>query len=61
MEFVKIPVGEFMMGSPSKEKDRNDDEGPVHKVMIKETCYLGKFEVTQEQWNSVMGDNPSNF
>jgi len=61
MEFVKIPAGEFMMGSPSDEEGREDYEGPVHKVMIEESYYLGKFEVTQEQWREVMGNNPSYF
>jgi len=61
MEFMKIPSGEFMMGSPSNEKDREFDEGPVHKVTIEEPYYLGKYEVTQEQWLKVMGSNPSRF
>ncbi|MDD3043828.1 MAG: formylglycine-generating enzyme family protein [Methanosarcinaceae archaeon] len=61
MEFVKIPTGEFMMGSPSDESDRFDDEGPVHKVTIEESYYLSKYEVTQKQWLEVMGSNPSNF
>ncbi len=61
VEFVLIPEGEFMMGSPSGEEDRDDDEGPVHKVTIEEPYYLGKYEVTREQWFEVMGSNPSNF
>lgn len=61
MEFMKIPSGEFNMGSPSGEEDRDDDEGPVHKVTIEESYYLGKYEVTQEQWREVMGSNPSHF
>lgn len=56
MEFVKIPAGEFMMGS-----NYGNDEDPVHKVTIEEPYYLGKFEVTQEQWREVMGNNPSSF
>jgi formylglycine-generating enzyme required for sulfatase activity len=61
MEFVKIPAGEFMMGSPSDEKGRDDDEGLAHKVTIGDSYYLGKFEVTQKQWKAVMGDNPPYF
>lgn len=61
IEFVKIPAGEFMMGSPDNEMYREKDEGPVHKVTIKEPFYLGKFEVTQEQWQKVMENNPSGF
>lgn len=61
MEFVLIPAGKFMMGSPSSEKDRYDDEGPVHKVTITNPFYMGKYPVTQKQWEKVMGNNPSNF
>jgi formylglycine-generating enzyme required for sulfatase activity len=57
MEFVWIPPGSFMMGS---EKGR-DDEKPVHHVTINEGFYMGKYEVTQAQWQAVMGDNPSYF
>ncbi len=61
MEFVLIPDGEFMMGSPSGESGADADENPLHKVMIGEPFYLGKYEVTQEQWQKVMGNNPSHF
>jgi formylglycine-generating enzyme required for sulfatase activity len=61
MEFVKIPAGESMMGSLSNESGRYDDESPVHKITIKKPFYLGKFEVTQKQWNKVMGSNHSSF
>ncbi len=61
MEFVLIPNGEFMMGSPSGERGTDGDESPVHKVTIGEPFYLGKYEVTQEQWQKVMGNNPSYF
>ena len=49
MEFVLIPAGEFMMGSPSDENDRDSDEGPVHKVRITRPFYIGKYEVTIAQ------------
>ena len=61
MEFVQIPAGEFMMGSSSDEEGRNDNEGPVHKVTFEKPYYLEKYEVTQGQWNAVMGSNPSCF
>jgi len=54
MEFVFIPPGEFMMGSP-------EDEGPQHRVRITKGFYMGVTEVTQAQWQAVMGNNPSNF
>jgi formylglycine-generating enzyme required for sulfatase activity len=61
MEFVLIPAGKFMMGSPSGEKGRYDYEGPAHEVTIKNSFYIGKYPVTQKQWEKVMGSNPSNF
>ena len=59
MEFIKIPAGEFDMGSPIGENVWNDDEGPVHRVKILKAFYMGKYEVTQKQWIDVMGTNPS--
>ena len=61
MEFVLVPEGEFMMGSPSGESGADADERPLHKVTIGEPFYLGKYEVTQEQWQKVMKTNPSYF
>ena len=59
MEFVWIEAGVFQMGSPSSEPGRDSDEGPVHEVEISEGFWLGKYEVTQGQWEAVMGRNPS--
>ncbi len=61
MEFVLIQPGEFDMGSHANETGRYDDEGPVHHVTMSEAFYLGKYEVTQNQWHEVMGYNPSHF
>ena len=61
MEFVWIPPGTFMMGSPASEKGRGADEGPVRKVTISKGFWMGKYEVTQEEWEAVMGNNPSHF
>ncbi len=55
-----IPAGTFAMGSPAGEEDRRDDE-TLHKVTLTNAFYLGKYEVTQGQWEKVMGDNPSKF
>lgn len=57
MEFILIPAGEFMMGTLNNKRD----EGPLHRVTISEPFYLGKYEVTQEQWFEVMGTVPSKF
>ncbi|MCC6697773.1 MAG: formylglycine-generating enzyme family protein, partial [Candidatus Hydrogenedentes bacterium] len=60
MKFVWIPPGTFVMGSPASEEGRNDDE-QQHQVTLTQGFWLGKYEVTQAQWQGVMGNNPSNF
>lgn len=60
MEFVWIEPGVFAMGSPLDEDDRDADE-VQHVVTLTDGFWMGKFEVTQEQWNRVMSDNPSRF
>ena len=49
LDLVLIPAGKFMMGDPDKD----------HEVLITNSFYMGKHEVTQEQWKKVMGNNPS--
>jgi len=61
LEMVLIPAGEFLMGSPDSDKDADANEKPQHRVRITKPFYLGKYLVTQEQWESVMGSNPSQF
>ena len=61
MELVYIPAGDFMMGSPASETDRSADEGPQRKITIREGFWMGKFEVTQAQYEAVTETNPSNF
>ena len=61
MAFVWIEPGVFQMGSPESEEGRWDDEGPLHEVELSRGFWLGKYEVTQGEWESVMGDNPSYF
>ena len=60
MEFVWIPAGRFVMGSPKNEADRFYDE-VQHEVRISRGYWLGKYEVTQGEWEAVMGGNPSHF
>lgn len=55
MQFVLLPPGEFRMGSPG------GNEKPLHMVMISNPFYIGKHEVTQAQWEKLMGNNPSRF
>jgi len=59
VKFVLIPSGEFMMGS--KDTGGDSDEQPVHRVRISRPFYMGIHEVTQRQWEAVMGSNPSHF
>ena len=64
LDMVLIPAGKFMMGSPLTEKDRSHvsrkgnvkNDETQHEVTLTNPFYLGKYEVTQEQWESVMGD-----
>lgn len=61
MEFVRIPSGIFVMGSQEYEEG-SSKEKPRHEVHITKPFYLGKYEVTQKQWLTVMGtEHPSNF
>ena len=58
LEMILIPSGKFVMGSPTSEEGRGSDE-TQHEVTFTKLYYMGKYEVTQEQWERVMGDNPS--
>jgi len=61
MVFVWIPPGTFDMGSPATESGRDVDEGPMRRVTLTRGFWMGKYEVTQEQYERVMGRNPSEF
>jgi len=56
---VLIPAGKFTMGSPEVDKDRYYDESPQHEVTLTKSFYMGIYEVTQAQFEAVMGKNPS--
>ncbi len=59
MEFVWIPPGKFLMGSPSSEQGHTDHEGPQHLVTISKGFWMGKTEVSQRQYKQLIGVNPS--
>ena len=73
LTLVLIPAGEFLMGSPEKptidelikayggKVEEYEREQPQHRVRINRPFWLGKYEVTQEQWQAAMGTNPSKF
>ena len=56
MRLVRIPSGEFTMGSPG-----NNGSEKQHRVRITKPFYMGACEVTQAQYEKVMGTNPSNY
>ena len=60
MEFVPLPGGKFQMGSPGNEPDRIDTE-TSHTVTLTQAFRMAAHEVTQEQYEKVMGKNPSHF
>jgi eukaryotic-like serine/threonine-protein kinase len=60
LTMVKIPAGSFLMGSPESEKKRNSSESPQHRVTLKE-FYMGQTEITQSQYQAIMGENPAEF
>jgi formylglycine-generating enzyme required for sulfatase activity len=62
MEMVLIPPGTFEMGcSPSTAYECFLSESPVHAVTLTKAFYMGRYEVTQAQWQARMGSNPSMF
>ena len=60
LEMLWVEPGTFMMGSPPTEADRNKNE-TQHQVTLSKGFYLGKYEVTQAQYQAVAGSNPSEF
>jgi formylglycine-generating enzyme required for sulfatase activity len=60
MKLALIPAGKFWMGSPADEAE-SDPEELRHEVVITRPFYLGVHEVTQEQYQKLMGKNPAQF
>jgi formylglycine-generating enzyme required for sulfatase activity len=57
MDVVEIQAGTFNMGSTAGD----DDEDPVHSITISKKFFIGKYEVTQDQWQAMIGSNPSEY
>ncbi|MFN7910136.1 MAG: SUMF1/EgtB/PvdO family nonheme iron enzyme, partial [Microcystis sp.] len=60
LEMVGLPAGQFLMGSPDSDPDARDNEKPQHQVKVNSFA-IGKYPVTQAQYQAVMGTNPSHF
>jgi formylglycine-generating enzyme required for sulfatase activity len=60
MTLVELPAGRFTMGSSTSESGRNADE-TIHDVEFTHPFFLGRYEVTQQEWRAVMGTSPSHF
>ena len=60
LEMVYIPRGSFLMGSPEDEEGREQNESPQHEVTL-QPFYMSKYPITQEQYEVMIGNNPSNF
>jgi formylglycine-generating enzyme required for sulfatase activity len=60
LEMVEIPAGTFYMGSPENEKGRYDSESPQHQVTVP-SFFVGKYPLTQAQYEAIMGNNPAYF
>src|SRR5215217_2020723 len=61
LELIWVEPGTFTMGSPADEPQRNKAEGPQLRVTLTQGFWLGRTEITQAQYESVMGTNPSTF
>ncbi|NET14888.1 MAG: formylglycine-generating enzyme family protein [Okeania sp. SIO1H6] len=60
LEMVSIPGGSFVMGSAENEVETDSPEGPQHEVTI-QPFYISKYPITQDQYQAIMGKNPSHF
>ena len=61
IKLKRIPAGTFLMGALEADADAEPDEKPQHRVQITRPFYMGVYEVTQAQYQAVMGENPSHF
>jgi formylglycine-generating enzyme required for sulfatase activity len=61
IELLLVPPGEFLRGAEPSDREAADDERPQHTVLVEAPFYLGRYEVTQDEWQRVLGDEPSFF
>ena len=61
IEMVKVEAGSFDMGATPEMQNPDEDEKPVHRVTLTNNYYIGKYEVTQALWKTVMGNKSSRF
>jgi formylglycine-generating enzyme required for sulfatase activity len=61
IEMVLIPPGKYMRGASAGDSEAFDNERPFHEVVITKAFYIGVYEVTQGEWQELMGSNPSRF
>ena len=61
IDMVRVEAGTFTMGATAEMKDPYGNEKPTHRVTLTNDYYIGKYEVTQALWQTVMGNNPSKF
>lgn len=61
IDFIQVPAGDYSMGSPDSDANGKDNERPYHRVRITKSFFLAKFPVTQMQYLTVIGHNPSWF
>ena len=58
LELIQVDAGTFMMGAKKVDENKFNNLTPQHQVTIKNDFYMGKYEITQEQWRAVMGETP---
>ncbi|MBM4369734.1 MAG: formylglycine-generating enzyme family protein, partial [Deltaproteobacteria bacterium] len=58
IELLLVPPGKYRRGASPGDDDADDDESPIHDVRLTQPFYLGRYEVTQAQWQAAMGSNP---
>ena len=61
LKMIWIPSGKFVMGSPKSEPGHRQEEEELHQVTISRGFWIGQFEVTQAQFETILGENPSTF